>query len=99
MSRDFKQMQIDTVDQSAAVLVSKKGKVTIKTRKRSRKREQTDLSHNRKKEYLLPEGTAVPFLVKLGVMTPEGKVVKARYDKFRQINRFLEFVERYLSGA
>ena len=93
MSRDFKQMQIDTVDQSAAVLVSKKGKVTIKTRKRSRKREQTDLSHNRKKEYLLPEGTAVPFLVKLGVMTPEGKVVKARYDKFRQINRFLEFVE------
>ena len=93
MSRDFKQMQIDTVDQSSSVLVSKKGKVTIKTRKRSRKREQTDLSHNRKKEYLLPEGTAVPFLVKLGVMTSEGKVVKARYDKFRQINRFLEFVE------
>lgn len=93
MSRDFKQMQIDTVDQSSSVLVSKKGKVTIKTRKCSRKREQTDLSHNRKKEYLLPEGTAVPFLVKLGVMTSEGKVVKARYDKFRQINRFLEFVE------
>lgn len=93
MSRDFKQMQINTVDQSSSVLVSKKGKVTIKTRKCSRKREQTDLSHNRKKEYLLPEGTAVPFLVKLGVMTPEGKVVKARYDKFRQINRFLEFVE------
>lgn len=93
MSRDFKQMQLDTTAQSATVLVSKKGKVTIRIRKCSVKREQADLSHNRTKTYLLPEGTPVPFLVKLGVMTPEGKVVKAKYDKFRQINRFLEFIE------
>lgn len=51
------------------------------------------MSHNRTKKYLLPEGQAVPFLVKLGVMTPEGRVVRAKYDKFRQINRFLEFIE------
>ena len=51
------------------------------------------MMHNRTKQYLLPEGEPVPFLVKLGVMTPEGKVVKAKYDKFRQINRFLEFIE------
>lgn len=54
------------------------------------------MSHNRKKQYVLEEGTAVPFLTDLGVMTQEGKVVHARFDKFRQINRFLEFVEDIL---
>jgi len=51
---------------------------------------------NAVKHYLLPEGTPVPFLVLLGVMTPEGKVVAAKYDKFRQINRFLEFIDDVL---
>lgn len=56
----------------------------------------TDTSHNRTKNYILTEGEPVPFLVELGVMTPAGAVVKARYDKFRQINRYLEFVEDIL---
>ena len=45
---------------------------------------------------MLEEGIPVPFLVDLGVMTREGKIVHARYDKFRQINRFLEFIEDVL---
>lgn len=49
--------------------------------------------HDRKKRYLLEEGVPVPFLVELGVMTPDGKVRKSRYDKFRQVNRFLELVD------
>lgn len=53
-------------------------------------------SHNREKRRILNEGTPVPFLVDLGVMTAEGKVVKAKYDKYRQINRYLEFVEDIL---
>lgn len=40
----------------------------------------------------MEEGTPVPFLILLGIMNDEGKVIKARYDKFRQINRFLEFI-------
>ena len=49
--------------------------------------------HDRRKQYLLEEGRPVPFLVELGVMTAEGQVRKSRYDKFRQVNRFLELVD------
>lgn len=54
------------------------------------------LQHNRTKNYILKEGKAVPFLQDLGVMTAEGKIVRTRYDKYRQINRFLEFIEDVL---
>lgn len=54
------------------------------------------LEHNRKKRYILEEGHPIPFLQDLGVMTAEGKIVRTRYDKFRQINRFLEFIEDIL---
>ena len=93
MSRDFRQLQADTTEMSASVLISKKGKVTIKTKKCGEQRLAPALSHNRTKRYILEEGKPVPFLVRLGVMTPEGKVIASRYDKFRQINRFLEFIE------
>ena len=53
-------------------------------------------SHNRQKRYILEEGKHVAFLEDLGVMTADGKVVRSRYDKFRQINRFLEFIEDIL---
>ena len=53
-------------------------------------------SQNRRKNYILEEGKPVPFLVKLGVMTEEGKIISAKYDKFRQINRFLEFIKDIL---
>ena len=49
--------------------------------------------HDRRKQYLLEEGTPVPFLVELGVMTADGKVRSSRYDKFRQVNRFLELID------
>lgn len=54
------------------------------------------LQHNRQKRYVLQEGIPVPFLVDLGVMTADGTIVRTRYDKFRQINRFLEFIEDIL---
>ena len=93
---EMRQMQMDTRAASYTVLVSKKGKVTIKKKMRKEPVKMVSMSHNRKKQYVLEEGTAVPFLTDLGVMTQEGKVVHARFDKFRQINRFLEFVEDIL---
>lgn len=94
--QEMKQMQMETRKEQISILVSKKGKVTIKKKKHQVEKEAADMSHNRKKRYVLEEGRVVPFLVDLGVMTEEGKIVHARFDKFRQINRFLEFVEDIL---
>lgn len=91
---NFKQMQIETGEFTCTVLISKKGKVTIQKKSRKGKVEVPQVAaHNRKKQYILEEGIFVPFLGELGVMTPEGKVNKSKYDKFKQINRFLEFIE------
>ena len=53
----------------------------------------TSAEHNRSKQYLIPDGVPCPFLIEIGVMNSEGRVRAAKYDKFRQVNRFLEFVE------
>lgn len=98
-SEDFKQIEIETTKHKMTVLVSKKGKVTIKEKNNSVAEEtlkNTDFSHNKTKKYILPQDEAVPFLVELGVQTPEGKIINSKYDKFRQINRYLEFVRDIL---
>ena len=94
--QNMKQMQFETVNAAYTVLISKKGKVTIKKKAQKKQTGPADLSHNRKKKYILEEGTKVPFLQDLGVMTEEGTIVRSRFDKFRQINRFLEFIEDIL---
>lgn len=95
MGKDFKQLEVRCRGWQATALVGKKGNVTLKTRK-TEEGQIPDLSHNRKKRYLLDETVPVGFLQDLGVQTAEGKIVKSRYDKFRQINRFLEFIEDVL---
>ena len=92
----FKQMQLETKAYRYTVLISKKGKVTIQKKQQTGCVKEVDLSHNRTKKYILQEGTAVPFLQDLGVMTSDGKIVRTKFDKFRQINRFLEFIEDIL---
>ena len=89
----FGQMVLESTTKTVNVLVSKKGTVTIKQKVQKKEMKPKELSHNRKKRYILEEGMSVPFLVDLGVMTKEGKIVHSRYDKFRQINRFLEFIQ------
>lgn len=96
LAHDFRQGEITSAKGKGTVLVSKKGKMTVKFKQQARILTRKTLEHNRKKQYLLPEGTPVPFLVDLGVMTKEGQIVHSRYDKYRQINRFLEFIEDIL---
>ena len=64
--------------------------MTIKSKDKKGGKKKIDMSHDRKKKYVLEEGVPVPFLQDLGVMTQDGKIVRAKSDKFRQINRFLE---------
>ena len=93
----FKNALVETKSFTANVLVSKKGTITIKKKvNASAKQPKISLSHNRKKKYILEEGIPVPFLIDLGVMTQNGSIVNAHYDKFRQINRFLEYIEDIL---
>lgn len=93
---EFKQVQILTEQEAITILGNKQGMYTITSKKQQTKRKEGSLSHNRKKHYILEEGKPVPFLEDLGVMTKEGRIVKAKYDKFKQMNRFLEFIEDIL---
>lgn len=97
MEEEFRQLEAQCMDGRMTALVSKKGKVTLKYKSSGeRGGDVPDMSHNRTKQYLLKEGTPVPFLVDLGVQSPEGKIIRSRYDKYKQINRYLEFVEDIL---
>lgn len=88
-------LQVNAWDDGAEhmYLCSKKGRVTYKTKRSECGAAKESVSHNRKKNYILEEGTVIPPLVDMGIFTAEGKVVKSMYDKFRQINRFLEIIE------
>ncbi len=101
---NFRQAEIITWEYMVTVLISKKGKVTIKKKQLHGNKDDNGsfiqkedrhklLAHNRSKHYILEEGIPVDFLVGLGVQTQDGKITKAKYDKFRQINRYLEFIE------
>ena len=98
MESGFKQAEVESSRGQARVLVGKKGTVTIKVKKNQQKMVAAPnvASHNRQKRYILEEGKPVAFLEDLGVMTADGKVVRSHYDKFRQMNRFLEFIEDIL---
>jgi SAM-dependent methyltransferase len=95
LTLDFKQAIIQTLHAHYHLLSSKKGKITILKKSIATPLNANidyPLTHNRKKNYLLQEGSPIPFLIELGIMNAEGKVLVKKYDKFKQINRFLEMV-------
>jgi SAM-dependent methyltransferase len=90
----FRQGLIRTTSEEYQVLLSKKNKVSVL--KKQTAAAKVNLTHNRKKQYVLEEGEPVPFLIELGIMNTDGKVLAKKYDKFRQINRFLEMIQDVL---
>lgn len=91
----FKQVNIFTEDEDIQVLASKADRPAV--RRKPASRPEADLSHDRKKRYLLRDGQPCDFLIELGVMSPEGRIYKSHYAKFRQINRFLEIADNAFS--
>lgn len=93
----FKQVEMKSLSAQTNILISKKGVATVKVKK-----EATQLApiiigeHDRKKQYILQEDVPVPFMVDLGIMSIEGKIIRSKYDKYKQINRYLEFIEDIL---
>lgn len=92
----FKNVVERTDTHIITTLANKKGRITVLRKELGTEqpllKAQGNKNLNRQKNYIIKEGEAVPFLVELGVMTAEGKVIAAKYDKFKQINRFLEFI-------
>lgn len=100
LENNMKQLVMICKIKQINILISKKGNATIKEKniKKTGDKDENNiiLQHNREKDYILTEGKPIPFLLDLGVMNLEGKVIKSKYDKFKQINRFLEFIEDIL---
>lgn len=79
--------------------ITKKGKVLTNIKMYSPSNKSIcATTHNTKKNYILKEGSYIPPLVDLGVFTKEGKIVNSKYDKYKQINKFIEIVEDSLKN-
>lgn len=86
----FKQILIVTSNQEIQILQNKKG---FSIKRKNTESKTLELSHNKQKNYILQDNIPIPFLIRLGVMSEVGKVSKEKFNKFRQINRYLEFIE------
>ena len=92
MSTSYKQLAAWSEDTTFDLKISKKGKVFL-GKKKSDNSSMINKDHNKKKNYILEEGMIIEPLIDLGVFTKERKVVKSKYDKYKQINRFVEIID------
>lgn len=86
-----KDISVITSDEIINIKISKKFKVSINKKKTEKK--DISFEHNTSKEYFLDEKQKYDFLIELGIQNKEGKILKARFNKFRQINKYLEFIK------
>jgi len=94
LEQDYRQLHAWSKGREYSISISKKKKVLFSAKAiKAPCQLPWDPAHNRVKHYILPEGTAIPPLMDMGIFTAEGKVVKSMYDKYRQVNRFIELVD------
>lgn len=95
MKEDFKQLNAWSSDNIYDVKISKKGKVFLGKKKSNNENTVSKISksHNKEKNYILKEGMIIQPLIDLGIFTKEGKVVNSKYDKYKQINKFIEIID------
>jgi SAM-dependent methyltransferase len=91
----YKQLQLYTSSQDYTVLVGKKGNTHI-TKATPTKTKATSLSHNRQKNYLIETSTSATFLKALGLMGKNETINPSKYDKYKQINKYLEFIDNLI---
>ena len=96
LTDEFNNLELTTEEYIYSYRVTQKGKV-LSNKRKTKEVSLVPVSHNKKKNYILEDGTLVPALVDLGIQMPDGKVTKAGYDKFKQINRFLEIIDDCIS--
>ncbi|MBS5936894.1 SAM-dependent methyltransferase [Clostridium sp.] len=89
---NYKQLGAWTNTTTFDLKISKKGKVFLGKKKTDNK-SLANKSHNKEKNYILKEGMIIEPLIDLGVFTKEGKVINSKYDKYKQINRFIEIID------
>jgi len=92
VSSNFKQVSAWSNLTNFEVKISKKGKVLL-SKKKSDNAKLVSQGHNKEKNYILKEGMIIEPLIDLGVFTKEGKVINSKYDKYKQINRFVEIID------
>ena len=92
MENSYKQLAAWSENNTFDLKISKKGKVFL-GKKNANNSNLINKDHNKKKNYILEEGMIIEPLIDLGVFTKEGKVVKSKYDKYKQINRFVEIID------
>ena len=92
----FRQIGLFDEEKEISFRISKKGKIAKSVNTKNKTKTLTE-KHNREKQYLIRPGDKVPFLVDLGVFTKDYQPVASKYDKFRQINRFIEIVDHAFS--
>jgi SAM-dependent methyltransferase len=97
LQQNYRQALVKTPVADVQLLFNKKGKAAMLAKPPTGGSRTAGLQHNRQKQRVLEEGKAAPFLVELGIMTPEGLVHAKKQDKYRQINRFLEMVTDVLA--
>lgn len=94
LGSQFRNLNAWSAAEEFSIRISKKGKVLFtKNAAKVQQAPKKMTTHNREKNHILPSGTRIEPLVDMGVLTKDGKVIQSMYDKYRQINRFIEIVD------